>query len=86
MTSVQILSYIFAAAVIVIPVISLVSRMWSDKGIGWQFIRFNVIAMSIPTIAVLALNNLLSSETISGLIGAIVGYAFARSTDGGRAP
>jgi len=43
--------------------IALVGGLWNrikgDKGIGWQFIRFVVLTISLPIIAVTSLNNAL---------------------------
>jgi hypothetical protein len=47
------------------------------KGIGWQFIRFTVIALSIPVTGILALNNMLTGEA-STLLAAAMAYAFAK--------
>ena len=46
------------------------------KGIGWQFIRFTVVSVSVPTVGVLALNDVIPSEAATGIIGAALGYAF----------
>ena len=50
------------------------------KGIGWQFIRFVVLTISIPIIGLLALNNMLSSEAAT-LIGTAMGFAFGKKDD-----
>ena len=34
-----------------------------EGGIGWQFIRYTVLALAVPVVALLALNDALSSET-----------------------
>lgn len=47
------------------------------KGIGWQFIRFTVIATSIPATALLAINDALSGEASALLAGAMA-YAFGK--------
>ncbi len=51
------------------------------RGIGWKFIRFTVVTISIPIIGVLALNNALSGEAAALLAGAM-GYAFGKKSDG----
>jgi hypothetical protein len=51
------------------------------RGIGWKFIRFTVVTISIPIIGVLALNNALSGEAAALLAGAM-GYAFGKKADG----
>jgi hypothetical protein len=48
------------------------------KGIGWQFIRYTVLAISIPITAILALNNSLTGEAATIIAGAI-GYAFGKA-------
>ena len=52
-------------------------RSRQGKGIGWQFIRYTVLAISLPIIGVLALNEALSSEAAT-LIGTAMGFAFGR--------
>ena len=42
------------------------------KGIGWQFIRFIVLTISVPTVGLLALNNALTGEA-----AALIGGAWA---------
>lgn len=36
----------------------------NTKGIGWQFIRYTVLSLAIPIIAILTLNGALSSERL----------------------
>jgi len=48
------------------------------KGIGWQFIRYTVLSISIPVAAILALNNALSGEAATIIAGAM-GYAFGKA-------
>jgi hypothetical protein len=48
------------------------------KGIGWQFIRFTVIAIAVPVAGLLALNKALSPEAATIIAGAL-GYAFGQS-------
>ena len=50
------------------------------KGIGWQFIRFIVLSISLPIIGLLALNNALSGE-VATLIAGAMGYAFGKKDD-----
>ena len=52
----------------------------TPKGIGWQFIRFIVLSISLPIIGLLALNNALSGEA-AALIGGAMGYAFGRKEE-----
>ncbi|MCJ9428505.1 hypothetical protein [Kordiimonas marina] len=50
------------------------------KGIGWQFIRYTVLAISLPVVAILALNNALTGEAATLIAGAM-GYAFGKKDD-----
>ncbi|MCZ8258916.1 MAG: hypothetical protein O9333_02140 [Beijerinckiaceae bacterium] len=54
------------------------NRSMVGKGIGWQFIRFIVLSISIPTAAILALNGSLTGEAATIIAGAM-GYAFGKS-------
>jgi hypothetical protein len=56
------------------------NRISGDKGIGWQFIRFTVLTISLPIIGVLALNNALPGEA-AALIGGAMGFAFGKKDD-----
>lgn len=49
-----------------------------SKGIGWQFIRYTVLAMALPVVAILALNGALTGESAT-LIAAAMGYAFGKA-------
>lgn len=48
------------------------------KGIGWQFIRYTVLAISLPLTAMLALNGLLTGEAATLIAGAM-GFAFGKA-------
>ena len=48
------------------------------KGIGWQFIRYTVIAMAIPVAGALALNDALTAQAATIIAGAL-GYAFGQA-------
>ena len=48
------------------------------KGIGWQFIRYTILAIAIPVAAILALNNALTGEA-AALIAGAMGYAFGKT-------
>ncbi len=77
-----ILSIVLALSVLLVIGVGLWSRVKTDKGIGWQFIRFNVICISIPIIGILALNGALAGDAAT-LIASAMAYAFGRS-DGDR--
>lgn len=70
----------FAAASAVVG--GLIHRIMTNKGIGWQFIRFSAIASGLPIAGLLALNGAGDSQAIT-VIGAALGFAFGRS-DGGN--
>lgn len=73
-------SVILAVSILVIIGGGLHNRWKLGKGIGWQFIRFIVLSISIPTVALLAINGALSGEAAT-VIGAAMGYAFGRRDD-----
>lgn len=78
--SVPIISVLLALGVIGIPAVALWGRVKTNKGIGWQFIRFTVISAALPLVGILALNNVLTAES-STLLGTAIGYAFGHSSD-----
>ncbi len=49
-----------------------------SKGIGWQFIRYTVLTISIPVVGVLALNDALNGEAATLIAGAM-GFAFGKA-------
>ena len=69
------------ALILVIVVTALIQRIRSGKGVGWQFIRFTVISMSLPICALLALNNALTGEA-STILAAALAYAFGKDSSG----
>ena len=77
------LSVLLALAVLVALVGGFHNRLKHEKpkGIGWQFIRFTVLSISLPIIALLALNDALSSAA-AALIGGAMGYAFGKKDEG----
>ncbi len=71
-------SGLLASAVPVVLIGGYFNRAHGDgKGIGWQFIRFSVIALAIPVAGLLALNEALTGEAAT-LLGAAMSYAFAK--------
>lgn len=56
---------------------SLYGRIKTEKGIGWQFIRFYAIAITLPLTGILAINDALSEAVVAILAGAL-GYAFGK--------
>jgi carbon starvation protein CstA len=51
-----------------------------SKGIGWQFIRYTTVAISLPVIGLLALNDALTGE-VATIIAGVMGYAFGKSDE-----
>lgn len=74
------ISLLLAGSLPLIIVTGLISRMVTQKGVGWQFIRLMVCTMSLPLVGLLAFNSLLTSEIIT-FIALVVGYAFGRGEE-----
>jgi uncharacterized membrane protein len=72
------ISGVLALAILVVIVGGIVQRIYSGKGIGWQFIRYTVIAISIPLVGILALNSLLTGEAAT-IIAAAMAYSFGKT-------
>lgn len=72
------LSVIIALVPIIVVGGGLWNRIKAGKGIGWQFIRFTVLSVSIPIVAVLALNDALTGEAAT-IIAAAMAYAFGKT-------
>ena len=51
------------------------------RGVGWKVLRFTVISISLPLVALLALNGALSSE-VATLMGTALGFAFGKGAKG----
>jgi hypothetical protein len=71
-----VISIILSLCPLAIVIGGLITRY--GKGIGWQFIRYIVIGISIPIAAILSLNNAFDSE-ISILIAGALSYCFAKN-------
>ena len=76
------LSIVLALSILVVLIGGFHNRLASKepKGIGWQFIRFIVLSISLPIIGLLALNDALSGE-VATLIAGAMGYAFGKKDD-----
>lgn len=76
------LSAILALSVPIVLIGGLYNRNKGEKprGIGWQFIRYTVLTISLPIIAMLALNKALSPE-VATLIGTAMGFAFGKKDE-----
>lgn len=70
-------SFALASSVPIVIVGGLLNRYQKKVGIGWQFIRYTVLAISIPAVALLALNGSLTGEAAT-VIGGAMGYAFGK--------
>jgi hypothetical protein len=53
------------------------NRIKLKKGIGVRVIQFTTILLLLPTILILALEELLNLDVVATLLGAIVGYVLA---------
>ncbi len=78
MTWELLLSLILAVSLPVIVIAGIVQRVMAKKGIGWQFIRYNAITMALPIVAILALNDALTSEAAAIIISGALGYVFGK--------
>lgn len=67
--------------------IALIGGLWNRHelrkaggkgGIGWQFIRYTILTISVPLAALLAINESLTAEAAT-LIGTALGFAFGKS-------
>ena len=81
------LTYVNILLAVSVPIV-LVGGLWNryllsrgggeaKGGIGWQFIRYTVLALAVPIVGLLALNDALSSEAAT-LIAAFAGFAFGK--------
>ena len=72
------IALVIAVGAVIALLLGLRARMTQQKGIGWQFIRFNAIILSLPLTAILALTNTLTASSATILAGAL-GYAFGKA-------
>lgn len=77
---INIISLILALSILAIFIGSLWNRIATKKGIGWQFIRYTVISISLPLAGILALNQCLTGEAAT-ILALALGYAFGKSGD-----
>ncbi|MGR3635412.1 MAG: hypothetical protein ACU0BK_05730 [Shimia sp.] len=64
------LAFVFVAG-------GLFQRIKTGKSIGWQFIRYSILGMALPLVAILALTDKFGAET-AALFGAAIGYLFGK--------
>lgn len=69
---------VLASAVLIGLAGSLLSIILQRKGIGWQFIRFNTVAIALPLAGLLSLKGHLN-EAEAAIIAGALGYAFGKS-------
>jgi hypothetical protein len=65
---------IVACGIVVAPIALLIDRFAGDRGIGARAIQFLAVAMLIPTIVLLALEQRIEAATVGTLVGALTGY------------
>ncbi len=78
------ISVILATAIPTVLIVGYYNRKGTTKtdtkGIGWQFIRYTVLSISLPIVAILALNQSLTGEAATLIAGAM-GYAFGKVSE-----
>lgn len=72
-----------SAALIIVSLACVIGGMWNrnklGKGIGWQFIRYNTVAIALPLMGVLALNGVLT-EAATAILSGTMGYVFGKQS------
>jgi len=79
------ISIILAVGAASLPVVALVTHR---AELDWQFIRFTVVCVALPIVAIMAMGGVLT-EAAAAIIAGVVGYAFGHSGElpsGVRAP
>lgn len=83
-TPIFVVSTILALAVLSVPIAGYLNRKGNEgqraKGIGWQFIRYTVIAMALPLAGILALNGALTPE-VATIIATALAFAFGKTNE-----
>ena len=77
MTTNEIAVVVLSVGMVLAIVGIIIERILSKKGIGLRVIQFLAAALLIPSIVILGLNRVLSSEAIAALFGAVAGYILA---------
>lgn len=65
---------ILATAILAAPVIVIIERIISKKGIGVRTIQFVAVATITPALTLLAMNNLIRGETVAAIFAGLTGY------------
>jgi len=69
---------IIAIVIILVALIGIFcNRAKQNKGIGKRIIQLAAVFFLIPTILILSLEKLISSETLGTLLGTIIGYVLS---------
>ena len=67
-------SVVLAIAVLFVLYFGHRNRTNNGKGIGFRFIQYTVLGISVPIVGILALYEIFPSEVAAGLIGVALGY------------
>lgn len=62
------------AAVFAVPVLLVLQRIISGKGIGVRAIQFVAVATVVPAVVVLAMQGLMQGETVAAILSGLIGY------------
>lgn len=62
------------AAVFAVPILLVVQRIISGKGIGVRAIQFVAVATVVPAVVVLAMQGLMQGETVAAILSGLIGY------------
>ena len=81
LTVVDHVAILLALSIPLVIVGGFVNRWVLKKGIGLQFIRCMTVMLALPTVALLAIGQVLPSEAIAALIAGPIGYVL-----GGKPP
>lgn len=73
---------VLSLSVIILIVSGLITRClpWKvGKGIGWQFIRYNVVVITLPMIGLLIMTDKLDSNIGATIFTSILAYSFGKA-------
>ena len=77
MTTKEIIEILMGVIMIIVLLGILIRTMFQNKGIGARVIQFISISFLIPTVIILAIEGILSGETVGTLLGGIAGYVLS---------
>lgn len=80
-SAINLISVILAVGSVYLPAKALRNRTMLKKGIGWQFIRYSMIAAALPLVGMLALQKSLTVE-VATIVATALGYAFGQASSG----